>query len=125
MLNPVRRTMVLSRLRPALLACVLLTGGCTVAAFDSSSRATSRTVLPADVTTVAAGAGGAELALQASRALFSHAPAVVLVGDQDQASMANAARPRSNSACPSCSPRPGTPRRPRCARNSPGWRRRR
>ncbi|WP_212841445.1 hypothetical protein [Catellatospora sp. IY07-71] len=82
--------MALSRLRPALLACVLLTGGCTVAAFDSDSRATSRTVLPADVTTVAAGATGAELALQASRALFSHAPAVVLVGDQDQASMANA-----------------------------------
>lgn len=81
--------MLLSRLRPALLACVLLTGGCTVAAFDSKPRV-SRTVLPAEVTTVAAGATGAELALQASRALFDHAPAVVLVGDQDQAGMASA-----------------------------------
>lgn len=82
--------MLLSRLRPALLACVLLTGGCTAAALDSSSRAASRTVLPADPTTVVPGATGVELALHTSRSLFSHAPAVVLVGEQDTPNLAPA-----------------------------------
>ncbi|MEV4414660.1 hypothetical protein [Catellatospora sp. NPDC049609] len=89
LLNPVRRTMLISRLRPALLACVLLAAGCT-AALNTDSRAASRTVMPTDATTVVPGTTGAELALQTSRSLFSHAPAVVLVGEQDEASMAQA-----------------------------------
>ncbi|GHJ42790.1 hypothetical protein Cs7R123_01320 [Catellatospora sp. TT07R-123] len=82
--------MPLPRLRPALLACVLLTGGCSAFALDSSSRPDSRTTMPAELTTVAAGTSGVELALQASRSLFRQAPAVVLVGEQDQGSMEQA-----------------------------------
>ncbi|WP_144128238.1 hypothetical protein [Catellatospora sichuanensis] len=81
--------MHVSRLRPALFACVLLAGGCT-AAFNADAKAASRTVMPTELTTVVAGATGAELAVQASRSLFSHAPAVVLVGEQDEPSVARA-----------------------------------
>ncbi|RKE06007.1 hypothetical protein C8E86_0823 [Catellatospora citrea] len=81
--------MHVSRLRPMLLAGVLLAGGCT-AAFNADAKAASRTVMPAELTTVVAGATGAELAVQASRSLFSHAPAVILVGEQDAPSMARA-----------------------------------
>ncbi|MEV0457388.1 hypothetical protein [Catellatospora methionotrophica] len=81
--------MHVSRLRPILLTGVLLAGGCT-AAFNADSRAASRTVMPTELTTVVTGATGAELAVQASRSLFSHAPAVVLVGEQDAPSLAQA-----------------------------------
>lgn len=81
--------MHVSRLRPLLLTCTLLAGGCT-AAFNADSRAASRTVMPGELTTVVAGATGAELAVHASRSLFSQAPAVVLVGEQDAPSLAQA-----------------------------------
>jgi hypothetical protein len=73
-----------------LLACVLLTGGCTVAALDADVRPESRTVMPAGPTTVVPGTTGVELALHTSRSLFSHAPAVVLVGERDEPNLAHA-----------------------------------
>ncbi|MDI1465229.1 hypothetical protein QEZ54_30095 [Catellatospora sp. KI3] len=82
--------MLLSRLSPVVLAGVLLTNGCTALALDSSARPDARTVMPGEPTTVVAAAAGAELALQTSRSLFRSAPAVVLVAEQDTASMAQA-----------------------------------
>lgn len=82
--------MLLSRLRPMLLASVLLIDGCSAAAIDAGARPESRTVMPADQTTVVPGITGVELALRTSRSLFRHAPAVVLVGESDELNLADA-----------------------------------
>lgn len=81
--------------RLAALTGVLLLAGCTSEPSARSSAQADpppkpRTALPAEQTTVVTGTGAAELALATSRALFNHAPAVVLAGENDQAGQAKA-----------------------------------
>ena len=71
------------RLLLAALTCALLATACTPDAPDpaaqpSGSTASARAVLPPDLTTVVKGTTAAALAVATSRALFAHAPAVVL-----------------------------------------------
>lgn len=80
----------------SLIACLLLSAGCTSerglwrgpASANKADADQSGPVLPKAETMVVAGAEAAELALATSRALFSHAAAVVLVGEEDAASLA-------------------------------------
>ncbi|HEX7746812.1 MAG TPA: hypothetical protein VF462_16325, partial [Micromonosporaceae bacterium] len=57
---------------------------------ESPAAAASQTgtALPAQATTVLTAAGAAQLAVATSRALYRRAPVVVLVGDDDEASLA-------------------------------------
>jgi hypothetical protein len=82
-------------------AGVLLTAACTAKAADPvqpvpstsndvRARAETRTALPASDVVVVGGQNAAELALATSRALFTAAPAVVLVAEDDQASLPDA-----------------------------------
>jgi hypothetical protein len=57
----------------------------TTSAPPSPSGPSARTAMPADATAVVAGTGAVELAVATSRALFRHAPAVVLAGEGDNA----------------------------------------
>jgi hypothetical protein len=82
----------------AVLATVLGSTGCTgdQALWRSSGqnpapgRAQTATALPEQATTVLGAAGAARLAIATSRALYRQAPAVVLVGEDDEASLAGA-----------------------------------
>jgi len=87
--------------RLVMLAAVLLTVGCTSGPVAPGSTPTPvptpgsaqpppRTALPADNTTVVTGNGAAELALATSRSLYLRAPAVVLAGEGDEASLVTA-----------------------------------
>ncbi|HET8660682.1 MAG TPA: hypothetical protein VFM55_16970 [Micromonosporaceae bacterium] len=58
---------------------------------QAAPPAPPRTALPAEHTVVVAGTGAVELALATSRTLFNHAPAVVLAGESDKASLPKAA----------------------------------
>lgn len=85
------------RVLAAAIAAVVITSGCTHGSPGPSPSPTTeparpqpQTALPPDDTTVLSASGAAELALQASQALFVRAPAVVLAGDTDEASLADA-----------------------------------
>jgi hypothetical protein len=80
------------------LASVLTSAGCTAdqALWRSSgqtpapARAQTATALPEQATVVLGAAGAAQMAIATSRALYRRAPAVVLVGGEDEASLAGA-----------------------------------
>jgi hypothetical protein len=81
----------------AAVAAVVMTTGCTLGSPESRSGPTTepaqpqpQTALPADDTMVLSASGAFELALQTSHALFVRAPAVVLTGEADEASLADA-----------------------------------
>ena len=60
----------------------------TTSAPPAPAGSSARTAMPAGATTVVAGTGTAALAVATSRALFRHAPAVVLAGEGDNAATA-------------------------------------
>src|SRR5688572_28962696 len=76
-----------------ILVGVLITSACTQDGGPAfvPPLAQRRTMLPAEPTAIAAGATAAEVGLATSKALFRRAPAVVLVGEGDQAELPMAA----------------------------------
>ncbi|MGE5831201.1 MAG: hypothetical protein ACM30G_22975 [Micromonosporaceae bacterium] len=94
------------RVLAAVVAAVLMTTGCTLGSPgptpnpSQATRPQPQTALPADETTVLPATGGAELALLTSQALFVRAPAVVLAGDGDEASLTDATSTAANLGVP-------------------------
>lgn len=72
-------------------ACALLVSGCTML-HRSGDTSPAVTQMPADTTAVLNGATAFDLALQASRTLFRHTPAVIIADAADLETAAAAAR---------------------------------
>jgi hypothetical protein len=92
----------------AAVLAVLLTAACTShpapaptpSPTPSAAKTQAHTALPAAATTVLPGSSAAELALAASKALFTSAPAVVLAAVDDAAAIAKGATTATNLGVP-------------------------
>ena len=83
----------------AALACAIVLGGCTLgagapevkpSATSSSAQPTPEVAMPPEPTTVVPGDTAVELAIATSRALYRHAPTVVLVAEDDHGGLTEA-----------------------------------